>query len=73
MEIKVMSFNLRYDKPDPGENAWTVRKEAAASLISHYAPDIIGTQEGKAHQLLDLHRLLPDYQSLGGDAFGGLR
>jgi len=58
MEIKVMSFNLRYDKPDPGENAWTVRKEAVASLISHYAPDIIGTQEGKAHQLLDLHRLL---------------
>ena len=73
MEIKVMSFNLRYDKPDPGENAWTVRKEAVASLISHYAPDIIGTQEGKAHQLLDLHRLLPDYQSLGGAAFGGLK
>ena len=65
-----MSFNLRYDKPDPGNNAWTVRKAAVAASIAHYAPDIIGTQEGKAHQLLDLHRLLPDYQSVGGDRTG---
>jgi endonuclease/exonuclease/phosphatase family metal-dependent hydrolase len=70
MEIKVMSFNLRYDKPDPGNNAWTVRKEAVAALITHHAPDIIGTQEGKAHQLLDLHRLLPNYQSVGSDRTG---
>ncbi len=70
MKIKVMSLNLRYDKPDPGDNAWTVRKDAVAALITHYAPDIIGTQEGKAHQLLDLHRLLPDYQSVGNDRTG---
>lgn len=70
MEIKVMSFNLRYDKPDPGNNAWTVRKDAVAALITHQAPDIIGTQEGKAHQLLDLHRLLPNYQSVGSDRTG---
>ena len=65
-----MSFNLRYDKPDPGDNAWAVRKVAVAALIDHHAPDIIGTQEGKAHQLLDLHRLLPDYQSVGSDRTG---
>ncbi len=65
-----MSFNLRYDKPDPGENAWVVRKYAVAAMITYYAPDIIGTQEGQAHQLLDLHRLLPDYQSVGGDRLG---
>jgi endonuclease/exonuclease/phosphatase family metal-dependent hydrolase len=70
MEIRVMSFNLRYDKPDPGNHAWTVRKHAVAALIAQYAPDIIGTQEGKAHQLLDLHRLLPDYQSVGSDRTG---
>jgi endonuclease/exonuclease/phosphatase family metal-dependent hydrolase len=68
--IKVMSLNLRYDKPDPGNKAWTVRKAAVAALISHHAPDIVGTQEGKAHQLLDLHRLLPDYQSVGNDRTG---
>lgn len=68
--MKVMSLNLRYDKPDPGDNAWTVRKHAVAALIDHYAPDIIGTQEGQAHQLLDLHRSLPEYQSVGGDRTG---
>lgn len=70
MDIKVMSFNLRYDKPDPGDNAWTVRKKAVARLITHHAPDVVGTQEGQAHQLLDLHRLLPDYQSVGSDRLG---
>lgn len=70
MEVRVMSFNLRYDKPDSGNHAWMVRKQAVAALIAHYAPDIIGTQEGLAHQLLDLHRLLPDYQSVGSDRTG---
>lgn len=70
MNITVMSFNLRYDKPDAGNYAWTVRKDAVAALFTHHAPDIIGTQEAKAHQLLDLHRLLPDYQSVGHDRTG---
>lgn len=70
MNIKVMTFNLRYDKPDLGNQAWQVRKIAVAALIKAYGPDLIGTQEGKAHQLLDLHRLLPDYQSVGFDRTG---
>lgn len=70
MQLRVMSFNIRFDKPDPGEFNWRVRRNAIAALIKHYAPDIFGTQEGKAHQLLDLHRLLPDYQSVGGDRVG---
>ncbi|HBB33786.1 MAG TPA: endonuclease/exonuclease/phosphatase [Cyanobacteria bacterium UBA8803] len=70
MQLKLMTLNLRHDKPDPGKNAWTVRKEAVAAIITYHAPDIIGTQEGKAQQLLDLHRLLPDYQSIGGDRTG---
>lgn len=67
MQLTVMTFNLRYDKPDPGETNWQVRKSAIAQLIQYYQPDFIGTQEGKAHQLLDLHRLLPEYQSVGRD------
>ena len=65
-----MSFNIRYDKPDPDERNWRVRREAVAALIAHYSPDIIGTQEARANQLLDLHRLLPKYQSLGSDRRG---
>lgn len=65
-----MSFNIRYDKPDPGQFNWQSRKGAIAKLINYYAPDIIGTQEGKSHQLLDLHRLLPHYGSIGRDRRG---
>lgn len=67
MKLKIMTINLRFDKPDKDESAWAVRRSAVAAQIRHYDPDIIGTQEGLAHQLLDLHRLLPEYQSVGGD------
>lgn len=70
MQLTVATLNLRYDKPDSGDRNWQVRRAAIASFFTHYAPDVIGTQEGEAHQLLDLHRLLPDYQSVGGDRAG---
>lgn len=71
MRLRIMSLNLRYDKPDPGDNAWKVRRKAVAALMKHYAPDVIGTQEGKPHQLYDLQGLLADYQMVGGDRSGG--
>lgn len=67
MTFTAISFNLRHDKPDPKDFNWRVRRPAVAALIAHYRPHLIGTQEGKANQLLDLHRLLPDYQSVGVD------
>ncbi|NEN90438.1 MAG: endonuclease/exonuclease/phosphatase family protein [Okeania sp. SIO3H1] len=70
MGIKIITFNIRYDKPDPGNYRWEVRKNAVASLIYEYTPDIIGTQEVKVNQLLDLQQLLPNYYSLGGDRRG---
>jgi hypothetical protein len=43
MKLRVMTFNLRYDKPDLGNCAWKFRASAVASLINAYAPDLIGT------------------------------
>lgn len=68
--MKIITLNLRYDKPDQGNNDWKFRRYAIAKLIEKHNPDIIGTQEGKAHQILDLHRLLPQYQSVGTDQMG---
>ncbi|MEM9543719.1 MAG: endonuclease/exonuclease/phosphatase family protein, partial [Cyanobacteria bacterium P01_E01_bin.42] len=65
-----MTFNLRYDRPDPGKQNWQIRKAAIAELIHHYQPDLIGTQELKPHQLSELKELLPDYQTIGGDRRG---
>ncbi|MDY7020925.1 MAG: endonuclease/exonuclease/phosphatase family protein [Cyanobacteriota bacterium] len=68
--MKIVTFNIRFDKPDPGNNAWAWRRQAIAQLVVEWNADLIGTQEGKAHQLIDLHRRLPDYQSIGGDRQG---
>jgi len=68
--MKILTLNLRYDKPDQGNNDWNFRRYSIAKLIEKHNPDLIGTQEGKAHQILDLHRLLPQYQSIGTDQIG---
>ncbi len=70
MTLAIIAFNLRYDKPDPGNNAWNVRKDAVAAIIRKHKPHAIGTQEGKGHQISDLLGLLPEYSSLGGDRRG---
>jgi endonuclease/exonuclease/phosphatase family metal-dependent hydrolase len=70
MTITLMSFNLRCDKPDPGERQWRKRVGAIAKLIQHYHPDLLGTQEGKPNQIADLKALLPEYKFIGGDRTG---
>ena len=70
MVIKIITFNIRYDKPDPGNFSWQFRKNSVASLIYEYAPDIIGTQEVKVNQLSDLQQFLSNYDYLGSDRTG---
>jgi len=63
--VKVMSYNIRFDNPADGVNAWPNRIEKVAALIRKYNPDIIGVQEALHHQLHDLIRVLPDYSFIG--------
>ncbi len=63
--VKVMTFNIRYDNPGDGPNAWDHRKEKVFALIRKYDPDIIGLQEALHHQLQDLVSNLKDYTSIG--------
>lgn len=50
----MISYNIRYDNPKDGSNAWPYRKERVAALLHHYAPDLIGLQEVLKTQLDDL-------------------
>ncbi|MEB3342317.1 endonuclease/exonuclease/phosphatase family protein [Okeania sp.] len=70
MVIKIITFNIRYDKPDLGNFSWEVRKNAVVNLIYEHEPDIIGTQEVKLNQLSDLQQLLSNYYCLGTDRSG---
>ncbi len=63
--LRVMSFNIRYANPGDGYNAWTHRKEMAASMIRYHDADVIGLQEALRSQLDDLNNLLPGFEWFG--------
>jgi len=64
-EIKLMSYNIRYDNPNDGENAWPNRKETLVKQILFYEPDVIGTQEGLEHQVNYINDNLKSYNYVG--------
>lgn len=64
-EIKLMTYNLRYDNPDDGENIWTNRRGYLLSQITYYEPDIFGTQEGLENQLEWIKANLEHYSFIG--------
>ena len=64
--LRIMSFNLRRDVEHDGENRWAARRDRVASVVREHAPDVLGTQEGLAHQLADLDARLPGYERVGG-------
>jgi len=64
-QLAVMSYNLRLDTPNDGDNAWPNRREAVAEQIAFYAPDVLGVQEAKPSQVDFLNEQLRDYASVG--------
>lgn len=72
LELRVMSYNLRYASAQP-PNAWPERRPAMRELIRREDPDVIGTQEGTYAQLRDLAADLPAYEWIGLGREGGSR
>jgi len=64
--ITVMSYNIRFDTPRDGINAWPHRKDAVAEMMGpKYGSDIIGVQEAEDHQVREIQERLPDYSWVG--------
>ena len=55
--INVASYNLRYNNPGDGLNAWPNRKENVKALIRFHEFDLFGTQEALRGQLNDVAEL----------------
>lgn len=64
-DLKIMSFNVRYDTPRDSMNNWQYRKEEAGKMLNYYAPDIVGMQEVLHNQLEDMKSRLPQYTAIG--------
>jgi endonuclease/exonuclease/phosphatase family metal-dependent hydrolase len=72
--LRVMTFNLRYDNPGDGANAWANRRDWVAALIRFHDADVVGVQEALASMLSDLDARLPGFARAGvGRADGRAR
>ncbi|GJM30876.1 MAG: endonuclease [Cyclobacteriaceae bacterium] len=65
----IMTYNIRYDNPKDGPDAWEHRKQDMVAFISSGNPMIFGIQEGLFHQVdfLDSNLELYDYTGVGRD------
>lgn len=59
LEIKVMSFNIRFSGPqDPGSRSWESRRTPAVLCILSHDPDVVCLQEALKPQFDDLKYIL---------------
>jgi endonuclease/exonuclease/phosphatase family metal-dependent hydrolase len=73
VELRVMSFNIRYSKVDHSETAtennWAdpkyPRRDRAIRVIHEHSPDLLGVQEALELQIDDLKKALPEYAFYG--------
>ncbi len=65
LEIEALTFNIRYDNPDDGRDAWPHRREMVGGWLAAEAPDVVGLQEALRHQIDDLRAALPGYAEFG--------
>ena len=72
-DISVMSFNLRFDTEEDGNNRWDYRKEACVKMLRETYPSIIGIQEGLDHQVNYLKDNIPKYDFVGVGRDDGYR
>lgn len=63
--LNVMTFNIRYNNPDDGENAWPQRRDLVAKTIRFYQVDLLGVQEALHEQMQDLSESLPEFKWIG--------
>jgi endonuclease/exonuclease/phosphatase family metal-dependent hydrolase len=73
VELRIMSFNVRYSRggldEEKTENNWTdpeyPRRDRAIRVIRDEMPDVLGVQEAREPQIVDLREALPEYEFYG--------
>ena len=64
-DINVISYNIRYNNPGDGENAWPKRKDLVGQLLRFHEADIFGLQEAMIEQIEDICKALPEFKWVG--------
>lgn len=64
-QTKVMSYNIRYDNKNDGDNWWGHRKGEVVDMLQYYHPEIFGLQEVLPAQLAFIADHMDDYSYIG--------
>ena len=64
-ELKVISYNIRYNNSNDGINIWENRRSTIKNFIVDENPDFAGLQEVTYSQLMFLTESLKDYDYIG--------
>jgi endonuclease/exonuclease/phosphatase family metal-dependent hydrolase len=63
--IRIITYNIRYNNPDDGINAWPNRSKNVAALLEFHQADIFGLQEALIGQIEDIQAQLPQMKWVG--------
>ena len=63
--LTALTYNIRFDNPADGDDAWPKRRDFLAAQIRFNAPDVFGIQEGLLRQLVYLDSAFADYARVG--------
>jgi endonuclease/exonuclease/phosphatase family metal-dependent hydrolase len=63
--VRIMTFNIRYENTTDGLNVWSKRRELAADVIRRFDPDFVGLQEAMPGQIADLAKMFSEYGLVG--------
>lgn len=64
-QIRVMSYNIKFDDKRDSVNNWEARKDGLIGLLNYHEPDIIGVQEALKHQIDDMLSGLDHFKKIG--------
>jgi len=64
-EINLITYNIRYNTPNDGINAWPNRSEMVTGLLRFHEADIFGLQEALIGQINDIEKQLPQMKNVG--------
>jgi endonuclease/exonuclease/phosphatase family metal-dependent hydrolase len=73
LDVRVMSYNIRYGTADDGANEWSNRSALLIGQIGAYGADTIGLQEALRFQIDEIREALPQYGEVGIGRDGGAK
>ncbi len=65
LELRIMSYNIRYGSANDGENHWKNRREMVSDVIRNHPSDVVGLQEALRFQMDEIRKDLPVYGEIG--------